>query len=193
VEALIKNKIFNAVSNRDVCEILSFNLESEDYDIKMASSEEGVKKIMQGRNLVLMDIIASDVSDFNRVKNMLEKNGKTNNVTENFIKMGDLIVDISAKKAKIEDSVILLTKTEFEILLMLVSNPFIVFSHRQIADSVWINSDRVTSHTVDVHISRLRKKLGNKAHYIFSRPGFGYEFNHRMSKKSVAKKRTGKR
>jgi two-component system alkaline phosphatase synthesis response regulator PhoP len=149
----------------------------------MAASEEVAKKLMRGRNLVLMDIMASDVSDFNRVKNILKKNGKAGSTAENFIRMGDLIVDIPAKKVKIEDSVILLTKTEFEILLMLVSNPFIVLSHRQIADSVWINSDRVTSHTVDVHISRLRKKLGSKAHYIFSRPGFGYEFNPKMTKK----------
>jgi DNA-binding response OmpR family regulator len=147
---------------------------------------------MQGRNLVLMDIVASDVSDFNRVKNVLKKNGKTDNIAENFIKVGDLFVDIPSKRVKIGDSTILLTKTEFEILLILVSNPFNVLSHRQIADSVWINSDHVTSHTVDVHISRLRKKLGNKAHYISSRPGFGYEFNHKLSKKPTAK-RMGKR
>jgi DNA-binding response OmpR family regulator len=172
--------------------MLSFNLESESYDINIASSEDEVKNLMQGRNLVLMDIMASDVSDFNRIKNILKKVEKTNNVAENFIKMGDLIVDISAKKVKVGDSVILLTKTEFEILLMLVSNPFMVLSHRQIADSVWINSDRVTSHTVDVNISRLRKKLGSKAHYIFSRPGFGYEFNYKLLKKTAAE-RIGKR
>jgi DNA-binding response OmpR family regulator len=192
LEALIKNKIFIAVSNRDVCEILSFSLESEDFDINMATSEDVAKKITQGRNLVLMDIMACDVSDFHRIKNILKKPEKTGCIAENFIKMGDLIVDISSKKAIIEDSIIFLTKTEFEILLMLVSNPFAVLSHRQIADSVWINSDRVTSHTVDVHISRLRKKLGSKAHYILSRPGFGYEFNHKLSKKTAAK-RIGKR
>jgi DNA-binding response OmpR family regulator len=172
--------------------MLSFNLESESYDINIASSEGEVKNLMQGHNLVLMDIMASDVSDLKRIKNILKKVEKPNHIAENFIKMGDLIVDISAKKAKIGDSVILLTRTEFEILLMLVSNPFIVLSHRQIADSVWINSDRVTSHTIDVHISRLRKKLGSKAHYILSRPGFGYEFNHKLPKKPVTK-RIGKR
>jgi DNA-binding response OmpR family regulator len=153
----------------------------------MASSEEGVKKIMQGRNFVLMDIIASDVSDFNRVKNMLKKNGKPNSIAENFIKMGDLIVDISAKKAIIGDSIILLTKTEFEILLMFVSKPFTAHSHRQIANAAWTDPTCVTSHTVNVHISRLRKKLGSKAHYIFSRPGFGYEFNHNLPKKTGRK------
>jgi two-component system alkaline phosphatase synthesis response regulator PhoP len=180
------------VSNRNVCEMLSFNLENESYDISTVSSKEGVKNLMQGHNLVLMDIMASDVSDFNRIKNILKKVEKTNNIAENFVKMGDLIVDISAKKVKVGDSEILLTRTEFEILLMFVSSPFFVFSHRQIADSVWINSDIVTSHTVDVHISRLRKKLGSKAHYIFSRPGFGYEFNPRLPKKKAAK-RIGKR
>jgi DNA-binding response OmpR family regulator len=138
---------------------------------------------MQGRNLVLMDVMASDVSDFNRVKNILKKTEKAGGIAENFIKMGGLLVDILSKKVIIGDSVILLTKTEFEILLLLVSNPFMAHTHRQIASVAWADPARVTSHTVDVHISRLRKKLGSKAHYISSRPGFGYEFNPKRAKK----------
>jgi DNA-binding winged helix-turn-helix (wHTH) protein len=167
--------------------MLSFSLENEGYDINVTFFERELKKLMPNRNFVLMDIMTSDVSDFNRIKNILGKVGKSGGIPENFIKMGDLFIDISSKKAKIGDSMILLTKTEFEILLMLVSSPFAVHSHQQIASAVWKTASYVSSHTVDVHISRLRKKLGSKAHYICSRPGFGYEFNSRRSKKPKLK------
>jgi two-component system alkaline phosphatase synthesis response regulator PhoP len=172
-----KKKILVAVSNRDICEILSFYLESENYDINIAFSEEEAKKLMPDRELILMDVMSSDVSDFNRVKNILKKAGKIDGISGNLMKFGDLHIDLSSKKVKTGDSVILLTKTEFEILFMLASNPLKVHSHRQIANTVWKNSAYVTMHTVNVHIARLRKKLGSKAYCISNRPGFGYEFN----------------
>ena len=65
--------------------------------------------------------------------------------------------------------------TEFELLRQLLSNRGKVLSRQQLMDAVWAGVV-VTDRTVDVHITRLRKKLGVYANNIVSRPGFGYVF-----------------
>jgi len=72
---------------------------------------------------------------------------------------------------------ILLTKTEFEIIVLLSENKDRIFSRNEIIDRVWKETPYITERTVDVHITRLRKKLGNKSSIISNRPGFGYRFN----------------
>ena len=65
--------------------------------------------------------------------------------------------------------------TEFELLRQLLSNRGKVLSRQQLMDTVWAGVV-VTDRTVDVHITRLCKKLGVYANNIVSRPGFGYVF-----------------
>ena len=65
--------------------------------------------------------------------------------------------------------------TEFELLRQLLTNRGKVLSRQQLMDTVWVGVV-VTDRTVDVHITRLRKKLGVYANNIVSRPGFGYVF-----------------
>jgi len=69
-----------------------------------------------------------------------------------------------------------LTSTEFSILQMFLENPNKVFSRDQILDSVWGSEIDIGDRTVDVHVSKLRKKLGTKGKYIKSIPKVGYKF-----------------
>ena len=89
----------------------------------------------------------------------------------------DVTIDLQLKELFIGREKILLTKTEFEILLLLAENPQRIFSREDIIDIVWRDTPFVTERTVDVHITRLRKKLGEHASMIYNRPGFGYRFN----------------
>ena len=68
-----------------------------------------------------------------------------------------------------------LTRTEFDLLYMLLSNRGQVLSRKQLMDSIWADVV-VTERTINVHITRLRKKLGSYARHIVSRQGFGYVF-----------------
>jgi DNA-binding response OmpR family regulator len=105
----------------------------------------------------------------------IEKNDSN---AENLLKIGRLCIDTSSKKVKIGDSTIPLTKMEYEILLMFASNPLKPYSRKQIINALWGDeAGSVTEQAVDAHIIRLRKKLGEKAHCIASRTGFGYEFD----------------
>jgi phosphate:Na+ symporter len=68
-----------------------------------------------------------------------------------------------------------LTRTEFDLLSLLLANRGQVLSRQQLMDSIWPDVV-VTERTVDVHIARLRKKLGHYARNIVNRQGFGYTF-----------------
>ena len=90
---------------------------------------------------------------------------------------GDVTVDLELKEIIVGAERVLLTKTEFELLALLASSPERIFSRGEIIDSVWKETPFITERTVDVHVTRLRKKLGARASLISNRSGYGYRFN----------------
>lgn len=113
-----------------------------------------------------------------RVKAVLRR-GHTSGgaATGDKLTVDDLTINFQTKEMAIAGTVIPLTKTEFEILSLLASNPSRLFSREEIIDRVWKDSPYITERTVDVHITRLRKKMGEHASWISSRAGYGYRFN----------------
>lgn len=93
-------------------------------------------------------------------------------IVGNFIKVNDLLIDANNYTVKLKDEVILLPKKEFEILLLLGSKPGKIFTRDEIYLNVWGNSIYVGDRTLDVHIRKLREKIGN--HYIKTSKGVGY-------------------
>jgi len=89
-----------------------------------------------------------------------------------------IVIDAESKELTIEGKKIALTKTEFEILILLAENPEKTYSRENIIDRVWKETTFVIERTVDVHITRLRKKMGKHASIIVNRPGYGYKFNN---------------
>ena len=86
-----------------------------------------------------------------------------------------LHVNLGRKTVLADGNSVSLTRTEFDLLCLLLSNRGQVLSRKQLMETLWpdvIVSDR----TVDVHITRLRKKIGPYASHIVSRQGFGYVF-----------------
>ena len=69
-----------------------------------------------------------------------------------------------------------LTKTEFELLYLFLQNRGKVFTRQQVIDRVWPKEVIVTDRTVDVNITRMRKKIGRYSMYIIARQGYGYIF-----------------
>lgn len=86
-----------------------------------------------------------------------------------------LQMNLDRKMVTIDSMPISLTRTEFDLLSLLLSNRGQVLSRHQLMDTVWAGVI-VTDRTVNVNITRLRKKLGHYAHNIVSRQGFGYVF-----------------
>ena len=87
-----------------------------------------------------------------------------------------LLVDITKKKVSIDGIEISLTKKEFEILLLLLQNKGRVFSREDILAKGWQEEVYVLDRTIDVNITRLRKKIGVYGKCIVTRLGYGYCF-----------------
>ena len=87
-----------------------------------------------------------------------------------------LVLDITKKKVSIDGIEISLTKKEFEILLLLLQNKGRVFSREDILAKVWQEEVYVLDRTIDVNITRLRKKIGEYGKCIVTRLGYGYCF-----------------
>lgn len=89
----------------------------------------------------------------------------------------NFVIDFNLKEALINEIPCSLTKTEFEILALLAQKPERVFSREDIINVVWKETPYITERTIDVHVTRLRKKLGAFSAVIANRSGYGYRFN----------------
>ncbi len=89
-----------------------------------------------------------------------------------------LSIDLSHKSVTVDGETVALTKTEFELLALLLSHRGKVLSRQEILDSVWPQDVIVTDRTVDVNVTRMRKKIGRYGQIIVSRQGFGYVFEN---------------
>ena len=92
-----------------------------------------------------------------------------------------LVLDIGKKKVSIDGAEAPLTKKEFEILLLLLQNKGRVFSREDILHRIWSDEVYVLDRTIDVNITRLRKKIGAYGKCIVTRLGYGYCFEAFLS------------
>jgi len=110
-----------------------------------------------------------------RVRALLRRSERKEDSEETpIINLGDLMIDKEKVRVLKGDDSIDLAKKEFELLLLLVSKPGKVFSREEIFNKVWGTDVIVGNRTIDVHIRKLREKLGD--HYIKTIKGIGYKF-----------------
>ena len=93
---------------------------------------------------------------------------------ESQIEIGTLLIDLDTKQVFVNGEPIDLTKKELEILILLARDPSKVFSREEILNRVWREDVFVMERTIDVHITRIRKKLRGSGVKIINRSGFGY-------------------
>lgn len=89
---------------------------------------------------------------------------------------GDIKIDSKTKIVYIKGQAATLSKKEFEVLKLLASHPGKVFSREEIIEELWQDAPYVIDRTIDVHIARIRSKIGDCKNYITNRSGYGYCF-----------------
>ncbi len=114
-----------------------------------------------------------------RVKALLKRTGEaTALVVEpedtNMVNIGNLVIDKERYLIRIDENEMVLPRKEFELLSLLVSKPGKVFTREEIYSSVWGENVVVGDRTIDVHIRKLREKIGNE--HIKTLKGIGYKF-----------------
>ena len=147
--------IFITAKDTENDTITGFNLGADDYISKPFS---------------LREVIARVKAVIRRTAIVKEK-GK-----EEELSYKGLSLNVTQKKVCIDGNEVSLTKKEFEILLLLLQNKGRVFSREDILGKVWKEEVFVLDRTIDVNITRLRKKVGEYGKCIVTRLGYGYCF-----------------
>lgn len=145
--------IFITAKDTDNDKITGFNIGADDY----------ISKPFNLREVIV------------RVRAVLRRTA-TNDSQNEIIKYENLRILTDKKLVYIDDQKVSLTKKEFEMLVLFVSNPGRVFSREDILHRCWDTEVLVLDRTIDVNITRLRKKLGTIGKQIVTRQGYGYCF-----------------
>lgn len=93
------------------------------------------------------------------------------------IVLGKLRIDVARKMVYVDGVAVVLPKKELEILTLLASHPGRIYSREEMINELWEDAPYVLDRTVDVHIARIRSKLGVCKSYLTNRSGYGYSMN----------------
>ena len=96
--------------------------------------------------------------------------------TTHVISYEGITLDLNAKTATVDGAELVFTKLEFELLSFLLQHPNRVFTREDLLKNCWTQDVMVLDRTVDVNITRLRKKIGRYGRQIKTRVGYGYCF-----------------
>lgn len=114
-----------------------------------------------------------------RVAAVLRRTTKQNvsaKASDNTIRYEGIEMNLDIKECKVDGKIVSLTKLEFELLALLLGSPRQLFSREKILRTVWPDDAVVLDRTVDVNITRIRKKIGRYGDYLKTRFGYGYLF-----------------
>ena len=111
-----------------------------------------------------------------RVKAVLKRSAAVSQ-TGNMLEVGAVKIDIQNKMVYVNGEAVVFSKKEFEILSLLASHPGQIYSRDDMISELWKDAPYVLDRTVDVHIARIRSKLGACKNYLTNRTGYGYVFN----------------
>jgi two-component system alkaline phosphatase synthesis response regulator PhoP len=147
--------VFLTARSEEYSEIAGFNVGADDY----------IAKPIKPRALV------------SRINAILRRNSSTDEVSDNKVEIGDLVIDREAYLVYQDGKKVVLAKKEFELLYLLASKPGKVYTRESILKNIWEDSVVVTNRTIDVHIRKLREKLGET--YVATVKGVGINLNFR--------------
>ena len=112
-----------------------------------------------------------------RVRAVLRRMAPVEEKLPDMLECGRLKIDLETKMAYVDGEKITFSKKEFEILALLASHPGKIYSREDLINELWKDAPYVLDRTVDVHIARIRSKLGECKVYLTNRSGYGYIFN----------------
>jgi len=144
--------VFLTARSEEYSEVAGFDVGADDY----------ITKPIKPRALM------------SRISALFRRDSKKKGVS-NQIKIGELVIDRTSYTIKVKGKEISLPKKEFELLFFLAQNPNKVFSRDDLLQNIWGSDVYVLARTVDVHIRKVREKIGDD--YITTVKGVGYKFN----------------
>lgn len=179
-QLLLLDVMMGEISGFKLASMLRKNEKTAQTPIIFLTAKDTENDMLTGFNLGADDYISKPFSIRQvvaRVKAVLRRTSeKENEGEQELLTYETLALDIKRIKATIDGKEIALTKKEFEILKLLLENRGNVFSREEILSRIWKDEVYVLDRTIDVNITRLRKKIGIYGKNIVTRLGFGYCF-----------------
>lgn len=180
---LILDVMMGDISGFKLAGIIRKNEKIATLPIIFITAKDTENDMLTGFNIGADDYISKPFSIREvtvRVKAVLRRTLQPGNSDKNnILEFDNLKIDSSRKKVYLSEEPVELTKKEFEMLLLLVSHPGRVYSREDILSAVWSDDVYVLDRTIDVNITRLRKKLGEFGKHIVTRLGYGYCFDYK--------------
>lgn len=162
----------------EVCRELKRNAETKHIPIIMLTAKgEEIDRIV-GLELGADDYVVKPFSPREltlRIRAVLRRSGGEEN-PETIWQEDGLRVDLEAHKVTVDDEEIVLTATEFKLLVELIRSRGKVQTRDQLLDRVWGYQFEGYARTVDTHVRRLRQKLGRYSNWVETVRGVGYRF-----------------
>lgn len=178
-DLLLLDVMMGEISGFRMASIMKKNPDTASIPVIFITAKDTENDTVTGFNLGADDYISKPFSlreVMARVKAVLRRTTSVQVKEDEVLQFKGLVVDIPKKKVTIDGEESALTKKEFEIMLLLLQNQGRVFSREDILAKVWSNEVYVLDRTIDVNITRLRKKLGKYGKHIVTRLGYGYCF-----------------
>ena len=180
-DLLLLDVMMDEISGFQMASIVKNNRATAHIPIIFCTAKDTEDDTLKGLDIGADDYISKPFSVkevIARVKTVLRRSAQTADKPpeETTIQYETLVLDTISKKITILNKAISLTKKEFEILHLLLQNMNKVFSREDLLKIVWTDEVYVTDRTVDVHITRLRKKISPYDKNIVTRLGYGYCF-----------------
>lgn len=157
--------------------------EHENTPVIFLTAKGGERDEVHALNIGADDFIQKPISPTKliaRVKSNLRKSDGFKGKNENgaIIKIGPILINRESHKIFVNEEEAVFPKKEFEILSCLASNPNKVYSREKLLSEIWGEDIYVVERTIDVHVRKIREKLGKNADLIETIKGVGYRFKN---------------
>lgn len=180
-DLLLLDVMMGGMSGFSMAKKLKGNAATHDIPIIFLTARDTENDTVTGFNLGADDYIPKPFSIREvivRIRAVLRRmNNTATTAVNNIMTYQGLELNLDKKSVSIDGEDIPFTKTEFEILHLLLDERGRVFSRQELIDRIWPKDVLVLDRTVDVNITRLRKKIGRFSKCIVTRLGFGYYFD----------------
>ena len=180
-DLLLLDVMMGGMSGFAMAKKLKANPATKDIPVVFLTARDTENDTVTGFNLGADDYISKPFSIREvlvRIRAVLRRTAEKNGEQQsNLLSYQGLELNLDKKTVSIDGEEVPFTKTEFEILHLLLEEKGRVFSRQELIDRIWPKDVLVLDRTVDVNITRLRKKIGKFSKCIVTRLGFGYYFD----------------
>ncbi|MBK6505647.1 MAG: response regulator transcription factor [Ignavibacteria bacterium] len=181
-DVIILDIMMPEINGFEVCKQLKNNPATSNIPVIFLTAKENEIDEILGLEIGADDYISKPISPrkvLARIKSVIRRSQnekQVQTISDDNIKFKNLEIDTASHSVKIKEREIFFPKKEFQLLHFLLANRGKVYSREILLNRIWGENIYVVDRTVDVHVAKVREKLGEYAEYIETIKGLGYRF-----------------